>query len=115
MDAKGRLGETQIGLEVREHLVEDGVLVVEVGHVGDDEVEIDVLPSWFADGVVLDSLRLVVQKLETAGCAATNGEFNMQLDRGLAGAVVEGVFVAVGHDGRFVASWAQRVEVGGCG
>ena len=43
MDAKGRIGETEIRLEVREHLVEDGVLVVEVGHVGDDEVEIDVL------------------------------------------------------------------------
>ena len=67
-----------------------------------------------ADGVVLDSLRLVVQKLEVARRAATNRDFDMQLDGGLAGAVVEVVFMAVGHDGRFVASWAARIEIGGC-
>ena len=67
-----------------------------------------------ADGVVLDSLRLVVEKLELACRAATNRDYDMQLDGGLAGAVVEVVFMPVGHDGRYVASWAARIEVRGC-
>lgn len=67
-----------------------------------------------ADGVVLDPLRLVVKKLELTRGAATNWKFDVQPDGGLAGAVVEAVFVPVGDDGRFVASGAGQVEIGGC-